>query len=161
MKSDAAISGCGQYRYWLSRVWTAQTLVQPMVFVMLNPSTADATIDDPTIRRCVGFAKRELAGGLVVMNLFALRATDPSALRRAVDPVGPENDEYIKRLLGDGYATVVCAWGSDPFARTRASEFLRLMDGRPLHCLGITKNGSPKHPLYVRGDHPLLQFPAL
>ena len=101
------------YRYALERRWDH---MRPyLVMVMLNPSTADAVRDDPTIRRCVGFAKKARAGGLLVLNLFAYRATDPRELREAADPVGPENDEIIKRHL-DGMSLyegtkVVAAWG--------------------------------------------------
>lgn len=160
MRKDALVSDCGQYRYWLSRVWRDQIRVgmPPLVFVMLNPSTADAVEDDPTIRRCIGFAKREMAGALMVMNLFALRSPKPEALRAAADPVGPDNDYHLKRLLGDGYATVVCAWGADKFAEQRASDFVSLMAGRELHCLGMTKGGAPKHPLYLPADAPLVRF---
>lgn len=161
MERRAKISECGQYRYWLSRRWGELRAGRPpIVFVMLNPSTADHEIDDPTIRRCISFAKREMAHGLMVMNLFALRATDPMALRTHPDPVGPENDDEIRRLLGDGYATVVCAWGAHSVAATRAEAFVRLTAGRSMYCLGMTKHGDPRHPLYVRRDQPLVPFPA-
>lgn len=160
MERDAFISDCGEYRYWLSRRWGGLCGGRvPFVFVMLNPSTADHEVDDPTIRRCIAFAKRENAHGLMVMNLFALRATDPKALFSHRDPVGPDNDCEIKRLLGDGYATVVCAWGANSFARSRSRDFIESMNGRQMFCLGTTKTGEPRHPLYVKGDQPLVPFP--
>ena len=107
----AEFSACGRYRYWLERRWSADS---PAVFVMLNPSTADAKIDDPTIRRCMGFAKREGHGGLVVVNLFGWRSSDPRQLVLADDPVGPGNTRAIGEALLMGATTsgrVICAWG--------------------------------------------------
>jgi len=153
----ALLSSCGKYRYWLSRQWSNLIAMHepPLVFVMLNPSIADHEVDDPTIRRCMGFAKREDARGMMVLNLFAARATDPKELTAMEDPIGPHNDSEIQRLLGDGYATVICAWGANKFAKKRASEFLENMAHRSLYCLGVTKDGSPRHPLYVPTDQPL------
>ena len=94
MKSDAVISDCGKYRYRLTRKWGYG---RPCGFIMLNPSTADALHDDPTIRRCVGFAKAWGCGALIVVNLFAVRATSPREMMRADDPVGPENKEHVQR----------------------------------------------------------------
>ena len=157
----ALLSPCGKYRYWLSRQWSHRIAVYepPLVFVMLNPSTADHEIDDPTIRRCMGFAKREDARGMMVLNLFAARVTDPNKLKAMEDPVGPDNDSETQRLLGDGYATVVCAWGANKIASRRAAQFLKNMEGRDLYCLGTTKDGSPRHPLYVPYSQPLIRFP--
>ena len=127
----------------------------PAVFVMLNPSTADANADDPTIRRCRGFAKAWECAGLLVINLYALRATDPTELGGPVDPVGPENDEHISAALYRA-GLVVCAWGATPAPRKsfRVERILRLAQdaGRPLHALGTTKHGDPRHPLYLRRD---------
>lgn len=161
METGANISACGQYRYFLWRKWGEMRAgCPPVVFVMLNPSTADETQDDPTIRRCVGFAKREMAQAVFVMNLFAFRSTDPKQLAVCADPVGPENDAEMSRLLKDGHATVICAWGAAPVAKERAKQFLDLMAGRQMYCLGTTKSGAPRHPLYVPADQPLVPFPA-
>lgn len=152
---DAAVSACGRYRYRLERRWSASG---PAVgFVMLNPSTADHRQDDPTIRRCVGFARRWGFGGLVVFNLFALRARDPALLFDAVaagsDPVGPGNAEHLRTAAGEH--SLVLAWGAraaavDGTARpTRVIEDLQTA-GASLFCLGRCRGGAPRHPLYVR-----------
>jgi hypothetical protein len=134
---------------------------------MLNPSTADGAQDDPTIRKCVSFADAWGYGRLVVVNLFAFRATDPGQLARTglTCPVGPENDAYLRRHAAD--AVTVCAWGSSvpksgrPAVRFRHHEVLRLLRqiGRPRH-LGMTKGGFPRHPLYLPGDCVPLSFPG-
>ena len=153
VKLSAAVSSCGKFRYSLGRHWGSEP---DLLFVMLNPSTADARVDDPTIRRCVGFAKREGAGGIQVVNLFAFRATKPEDMRAAVDPVGPENNDFLVDLFGR-HDRAVAAWGSGPY-HYRAGFVRRLaavMDCGLL-CLGKTKDGSPRHPLYVRADQPLV-----
>lgn len=147
----AVISSCGAYRYHLVRTWREPLFLSTracnLAFIMLNPSTADHAVDDPTIRRCMGFARREGYCGIDVVNLYALRATDPSELCAAADPVGPENDAYLLRCLANGEA--VAAWGSVPFARERILHVLSLLRGVKMFCLGANKDGSPKHPLYV------------
>ena len=151
------------YRYSLSRRWWHGRVA---AFIMLNPSTADATADDPTIRRCIHFAKREGCGALLVVNLFAYRATDPQAMRRADDPVGPANDVVLRQLLepgaGPAVAPVVAAWGTHGSFTTRAQVVTdRLLQaGVQLHCLGVTSTGQPRHPLYVHGDTPLQPYPV-
>lgn len=153
----AVISDDGLYRYKLTRTWDAAT--EHRLFVMLNPSTADADIDDPTIRRCMGFARRDGFGGIVVLNLYAFRATDPKQLKSAIDPVGPENDETLRREL-------VFAWrnGHKPIAAWGANaELERVEDVRDLsfvdwYALGLTKSGQPRHPLYLPGDAPLIEW---
>ncbi len=158
---SAVLSECGLYRYRLGRTWDADA--RPLVFVMLNPSTADATVDDPTIRRCVGFAKASDAGGIDVVNLFAFRATDPDDMAKADDPIGEENDLHLLRAAEGGFRTVV-AWGASVPKRHghRVNEVLRVlrMTGRTLYCLGTTKDGRPRHPLFVKADQPLVHFGA-
>lgn len=104
---DAELSECGEYRYRLSRVWDEAK--RPLTFIMLNPSTADAEVDDPTIRRCMGFAERERAGGIIVVNLYGFRTTKPSDLFQATDPIGPGNDRALKRAARQA-KSIVCAW---------------------------------------------------
>lgn len=174
LSKDACVSECGRYRTWLARR-------DPMfagrwaVFVMLNPSTADAEVDDPTIRRCRGFAARAGCTNFGVVNLFTVRSPDPKALFEADDPVGPEADDALERvfryldneaaatLVGEKPDLVICAWGACPGAapdwfRTLRRDRIaavrqRAEDGAwRLHCLGRTADGSPRHPLYVRGD---------
>jgi hypothetical protein len=158
-RREAVISGCGLYRYTLHR---PSEVLYPerstAAFVMLNPSTADATQDDPTIRRCRGFARGWGCAGLTVLNLYALRSTNPAELWKAADPVGPENDDYLRRMARE-YGDVVCAWGGNA-KPDRVAAFLRIMEGAAarLWCLGNTKDGSPRHPLYVRADQPLVRW---
>jgi hypothetical protein len=156
--STAQFSPCRTYRYTLTRTWGDEP---PAVFVMLNPSTADAMADDPTIRRCKQFARRERCGGLAVVNLFALRATDPRELRGHPDPVGEDNDWHIRERCAPA-ALIVAAWGAHGSLRGRdraVTEFLRVE--ADLRCLGVTASGAPRHPLYVRGDAPLMPYQAL
>lgn len=153
----AVISDDGIYRYRLNRCWPDG--IGQSVFVMLNPSTADASINDPTIRRCIGFARRWGRRGLVVVNLFALRATNPDALRSAADPVGPLNQAHVLEVLKDA-EEIVCGWGAFPFARQQAKIMQRWIEiaGRIPQCLGTTKAGHPRHPLYLSNDAPLRQW---
>lgn len=143
------------WRYLLTRIW--DPTIPPVVFLMLNPSTADALEDDATIRRLAhpksGFARRMGAGGLVVVNLFALCSTDPRALRRHADPVGPLNDAFIRQATA-GASTVVAAWGAAGVEHGRGARVAQTLRGRRvrLHCLGQTSTGQPRHPLYLPGD---------
>ena len=147
----ALISECGRYRYRLWRLWN--DLAPVMTWVMLNPSTADADIDDPTIRKCIWFAKAHGYGGIIVVNLFAWRATNPKELPKVADPIGPENDDHIlwacrAPMLG----SVVAGWGSDKFAQKRAARvkvLIRGSQGRTLHCFRKSASGAPWHPLYL------------
>lgn len=151
--ATATFSPCRTYRYALTRRWSDWPAA---AFVMLNPSVASAEVDDATIRRCSSFARSWGAGGLLVVNLFGLRATDPRELRRHPDPVGPDNDLVIGSLLAgdEPVGPVVCAWGAHPGTAERARRVLGLVANRELRplCLGTTKGGHPRHPLYVRGD---------
>lgn len=156
MKIGAIFSPCGLYRYWLYRRLERGGRKR-VLFVMLNPSTADEEVDDPTIRRCLGFARREHATELEVVNLYALRTPHPVVLRGHPAPVGPDNDQHLRSALR-GNDLVIVAWGADegPIrGRSSVVADLALDEGRALWCLGITKSGAPRHPLYVRGDQPL------
>lgn len=124
------------------------------LFIGLNPSTADEVQDDPTIRRCIGYAKRWGYGAYVMANIFAYRATDPKVMMRKDDPIGPYNDAWITRMA-EGAGVIVCAWGAHGEYMRRGDEVKRLLFGRDLMCLGKTKNGQPKHPLYLKADQPL------
>lgn len=167
------------YRPWLER---GPGNIGTMVFVMLNPSTADEKEDDPTIRRCLGFMRREGLDRLVVANLFTRRATNPHHLIHSDDPVGPEANDALDRAIQsvedpavlkahfpDAHpGTLVCAWGAfngapDWFLELRRMQVARVVDTaeklhRPLWCLGTTKDGSPRHPLYVAADAPLVRY---
>jgi hypothetical protein len=121
-----------------------------VTFVGLNPSTADETTDDPTIRRCMGFARRWGFDRLKMVNLYAYRATDPRHLWLANDPVGPENDHVLSLVFG-GSEYVVAAWGAHARPE-RLEQFADTFDGWQFWALGLTKDGAPRHPLYMRGD---------
>ena len=169
---SAEISGSGVYRYRLSRHWDFGKPV--MRFIMLNPSTADHNIDDPTIRRCMGFARREGSGGIVVVNLFGFRATSPKALwgLSQEDLEGPSNVGWVTaelnmaahdRNLGRP-GVVVAAWGGSwrPLKRQGIRPFPVLAYAAerqlPIYCLGVTRDGDPRHPLYIPADQPLRPY---
>ena len=154
----ADISPCGTYRYSLTRKTKCPLRwVRPALFIMLNPSTADATKDDPTIRRCISFAEREGCTDLTVVNLFALRATNPKELLVHTDPIGPLNDQKVKEMMEKHQNhLIVAAWGANKFAQERGT-LMKFLWG-PLLCLGKNNDGSPKHPLYVKGDAPLVEL---
>jgi hypothetical protein len=142
----AVLSEDGRYRYELRRAW--DPLAPTVLWVMLNPSTADDRQDDPTIRRVVGFSRAWGFGTVVVVNLFAYRATDPHALLQADAPVGPANDDTL-RLWAPRAAEVIAAWGLVPKRLRWRIPQARAALGRTMTCLGTTKEGDPRHPLYV------------
>lgn len=156
VRRSARISEGGRYRYTLVRRWDFGAVSRPPAqFIMLNPSTADAELDDPTIRRCVGFARALDAGGIVVVNLYAYRATKPADLWRADDPVGPDADLYLalvarRAVLED--APLIAAWGANA-KPDRVAEALRVIERSGatdrLTALGVTAAGAPRHPLYM------------
>lgn len=159
------------YRYLLWRQWSYPENPVDMrwcLFFMLNPSTADHTEDDPTIRRCIHFAKSTFyCHGLMVVNLFAARATDPKVLLSHPEPVGRLNDDYIELAVKKA-AVVVCAWGSKADLKywggeRRGSEYaLRLMNMHDqVVCLGRTKHGYPRHPLYLKNETEPVPFPTI
>lgn len=160
MHKDAILSGevIPAYRYWLLRSWLRTG--PRVLWVMLNPSTADASIDDPTIKRVVSFSTSWGFGSSAVVNLFALRATKPEQIYQSVDPIGPMNTAHIIAALLQA-DMVVAAWGAHgPFA-ARDKAVMRLLDRfwrKPVHCLGTTKDGCPLHPLYVKGDRELVRY---
>jgi hypothetical protein len=149
--TGAVFSPCETYRYRLWRTWRPRGRV--VAFVGLNPSTADATRDDPTVRRCIGFARAWGYGGLWMLNLFAIRATDPRVMRNAVDPIGPENDAHLLATAAAA-AKVVAAWGVHGTHRGRNEEVVTLLRraGIRISCLDLTKAGHPRHPLYANGS---------
>lgn len=157
MEKDAVISDCGQHRYRLDRRWAEGEIC---TFVMLNPSTADASLDDPTIRRCIGFAQREGCGALVVINLFSIRATDPVEIARAPYPNGPLAARHSAEVLRAAKGPVICGWGSHAMALGQVGVMTDLIQaaGHAPQCLGTTKSGAPRHPLYIRKDAPLMPF---
>lgn len=153
---SAVISDDGVYRYELRRTWHAGK--PPCCFIMLNPSTADANIDDPTIRRCIGFARSWECGQLIVVNLFAFRATKPAELYTARDPVGPENADYVRRAVdfADHHGgKIICAWGSHGEYMDQDLTVLGWIIeecSKPPLALSVTKSKQPGHPLYLKAD---------
>lgn len=145
-EKGAVLSTCGNYRYLLTRRWADGDTV---TWIMLNPSTADASIDDPTIRRCIGFSKEWGYAALRVVNLYAYRATKPEALKAVADPIGPDHAVHFMGAL-HASALVVAAWGACKHAKI--DHVKHILTNTLVHCLGVTANGSPKHPLYVKGS---------
>lgn len=148
MMTNAILSPCEKYRYALTRRWSDGPQV---LFVMLNPSTADATADDPTIRRCIGFAKAWGFGSLAVGNLFSFRTVSPHILRQSAEPIGELNDFWLG-TLNEKSTMTVAAWGNHGKLRMRGKT-VKLMLGE-VHTLGLTKTGQPRHPLYVAANTP-------
>ena len=146
LDSGAQFDPTGTYRYSLWRTWNASAL--RACFCMLNPSTADAMADDPTIRRCIGFARGWGFGAVEIVNLFACRATRPADLRAARNPIGCENDEAIRRAA-DRSDCFVAAWGNHGSYLGRALQVCELLAGVETLCLGLNTTGHHRHPLYV------------
>lgn len=147
----ALLSEDGRYRYTLNRIWGhPHDLV---TWIMLNPSTADANLDDPTIRRCIGFARAWGHGGITVVNIYAYRATKPADLWKAGDPTGPKNDETLRQALDQAARNgtpVIAAWGAHVGEYSGHWVYaLAHARGVQLLALGTTKAGQPRHPLYL------------
>ena len=149
----------GKYRYLLTREFGGSSTC---LFVMLNPSTADEVVDDPTIRRCIGFAWREGFGRLEIVNLYGFRATEPGVLFEAEDPVGSENDLTVEEALKRA-DLVIAAWGNHgghvPGRMGRVVDMLRI-SGQKSMCFGFTKQNQPRHPLYLASGVELVEFPV-
>lgn len=145
--NGAVFSPCRRYRYLLWRVWRPGDKL--VAFIGLNPSTADETANDPTVRRCIGFAERWGYGGLVMLNLFAFRATDPKVMKAEPEPVGPENDQAIWNAAM-AVDQVIAAWGTHGEHQGRDKRVRGQLQN--LYCLGTTKDGHPRHPLYLPND---------
>ena len=160
---DAYIDQSKRYRYWLSRTISSLEIGVELsgraVFVMLNPSTADAELDDNTIRRCAGFTYEWRCLELVVVNLFAFRSTNPKKLYGVADPIGVENDRWIQEKTEKAHV-VVAAWGCHGRHLGRAREVAAMMAklGRKIHHLGLTKDGFPSHPLYLPNSTRLVEL---
>jgi hypothetical protein len=147
MKRQTTFSPCRTYRYVLWRQWDATNHAYAL-FIGLNPATADEVRDDPTIRRCAGYARRWGYGALCMTNLFAYRTPHPEVMKAHPDPVGADNDRWLVKLA-KGAGVVVAAWGVDGTHLGRDRVVGRLLGGK-LSCLRLTKDGHPWHPLYLR-----------
>lgn len=149
-----------RYRYTLWREWPGadlfnQSIIGYVMFVGLNPSTADEMVDDPTIRKCVGFAKRWGFCALCMTNLFAFRATEPRKMEAEKFPIGSENDKWLVDCAR-GASAIVAAWGTRGAFMGRDEEVRKLLHG--MKCLRRTQHGFPEHPLYIPYDTPLTDF---
>lgn len=153
--SGAHFSDCRTWRYQLWRIWDPSK--RSILFIGLNPSTADETQDDPTIRKCIGFAKRWGYGSYLMCNLYGFRSTDPRGLKTIADPIGPGNDEGIKEFI-KAAATVVVAWGCHKGIKDRADAVLKLIPDP--QCLRVTDGGYPGHPLYIPYSRELQPYRA-
>jgi hypothetical protein len=153
MNCAAIFSECRTYRYSLSRDWGSG---QAVTFIGLNPSTADETSDDATIRRCIGFAKDWGYTRMHMVNLFGFCAPHPKALLEAEDPVGAENDVFLFELAKQS-SLIVAAWGVKGTYRSRHLEVRQMLPC--LHYLQLTRNGQPQHPLYLPRSLTPLHWP--
>lgn len=153
----AILSRDGVYRYLLTRTW--DRALKPLLYIMLNPSTADAVVDDPTIRVCMSRARLVGYGGIRVLNLFALRSKSPEALHRHADPIGPDNDMVIRTELS-ARPHVVCAWGA--WGRIKDRDRQVMQRCRDAECqtwaIKLNHDGTPTHPLRRSISSPLIQY---
>ena len=153
---NATFSSCRKYRYSLYRIWDKKKKL--ILFIGLNPSTADEKSDDPTIRRCSNYAKNWGYGGFMMANLFAYRSSLPCNLKKVKYPVGKDNDKYIVTLSKKADITVA-AWGNYGNLFNRDKQILNIIPY--LMCLKINKSGQPAHPLYLKKDLELIKFSRL
>lgn len=161
VEKDAYISTNGQHRLYLTRIWDRAL---PLVgFVMINPSTADATIDDPTIRKCMGYAEKWGNGGIYVVNLFSFRSKDPEDLHAASsEQRNSDVSDFYIRKAAEKCPVVVLGWGAngDPYL-DRVAEVYALLtqnSSTQVRCLKVTKSGQPGHPLYLKYEMPLIPW---
>ncbi|MBU4234070.1 MAG: DUF1643 domain-containing protein [Proteobacteria bacterium] len=153
-------SPCRIWRYTLERAWMppegCMGTREVVAFIGLNPSTADEVKNDPTVTRCINYARRWGFHGMFMLNIFALRSTDPRELYRHPDPIGPETDRYLTEVIQtQGVSLVVAAWGNHGALLSRGWDVINLVrnSGVNLHRLGeLTKQGQPRHPLYLKSD---------
>ena len=153
INKSAVFSSCRKYRYSLTRFWNSADGY--VLFIGLNPSIADEMVDDPTLKRCINFAKDWGYGGLIMVNLFAYMATYPSELKKATLPIGKENNKHILNGYQKSQLTVI-AWGNDGYLLGRDKEVLAIIEN-PM-CLNINKSGQPAHPLYQKKSQELINF---
>jgi len=161
--SRAAFSDCGRYRTFLERRWDGKPFGSPgfAAWIMMNPSTADEQVDDPTVRRARDFTRRWGFGAMVVLNIFALRATRPAMLLEAEDPVGPGNDAAIAEWAARA-EKVIAAWGLPPkplrWRGPAVAKLLREAGVQPM-ALKVTQSGEPGHPLYIAANTEPVPWP--
>lgn len=151
LQSGAVFSEDRVYRWLLWRLWGEHTKRKPrriVAFIGLNCSTATETENDPTVTRCINYARAWGFGGMFMLNAFAFRATDPRVMKAAANPVGVDNDKFLLMYAGQVSELVVACWGNHVTHRGRGEKMRELLAGRTVHCLGVNKSGEPVHPLY-------------
>lgn len=155
MQKSAVLSPCRTFRYVLTRVW--DTNLPRLLFVLINPATADEKKEDRTSKRVIGFAKRWGFGSVVIVNLFAIRSPYPVDIEKADAPIGPDNDKHIleQAQVAD---KIVCGWGRYGSHKGRDKSVLALLSGFELFALKITKEGHPWHPLYIPYSQELVKY---
>lgn len=158
MIGDALISPGGGYRYWLMRQWdyTKPTCV----FLMLNPSTADAKMDDMTVKKCIGFASIFGCGRFYIVNLFALRARSPAELWKSPDPIGPDNDRWIKEICDRHPKLIIAGWGAHGRKTDRYIRVSQILAAHKLFAIRQLADGHPEHPLMLPYNAKLVQIPV-
>lgn len=144
---SAELSACRNYRYALWRSWDSSKPI--VMFIGLNPSTADEAQDDPTLRRCINYAQAWGFGSVCMANLFAFRSAEPNDMKRAKNPIGTENDKWLKELVAQS-DLIVAAWGNDGSFLGRSTQVRKFLP--ELHCLKLNKSGEPAHPLYQKAN---------
>ncbi len=147
IKKNAILSQDRKHRYMLSRIWDENT--GAVVFIGLNPSTADENNDDRTIKKCIKYAKDWGYGGIYMINLFSFRATNPNKMLSALNPTNDENDKYIEKYINIG-KKVICAWGNDGSFQDRNNDITNKF--KDLYCLKLNQTGQPAHPLYLEDN---------
>ena len=160
IRKSAIISGCQQYRYLLTRRWAEDPRLLNVLWIMLNPSTAGANNDDPTIRKCISFSRQWGYGGIKVVNLFAYRATSPKDMMSATNPIGPENNGHIEHAGMWNVGLVMCAWGNHGAFLDRYKVVPQLTLDHDLYCLKQNSKEPfmPGHPLYIRNDTKVAKY---
>lgn len=156
LQSTAEFSPCRKYRYSLWRGWANDWQTNYCMFICLNPSKADETLDDPTVRRCIQFSKDWNYSGFCMTNIFAYRATNPKDMMAIDDPVGQENNRFLS-CIAAGAGIVVAAWGNHAVHQDRHNQIVELIPN--LKCLKTTKIGMPGHPLYLSKKLKPIDFP--
>ena len=147
MLRAAIFSKDRKYRYVLKRIWDDK--IKSCLFICLNPSTANEIEDDPTIRRCIGYANSFGYGGMVMVNIFAYRSTNPKKLKKVNNPIGKENNKYIEEMCLKA-DKIILAWGNNGELNNRGDIVIKELQQRyKLYCFGMNKSGQPKHPLYL------------
>jgi hypothetical protein len=155
MESGAIFDATGLYRYTLWREWDRTR--SRVAIIMLNPSVANETQNDPTIRRCIAFARSWGHGSVEIVNLFAYRTSYSKELLNATEPIGIDNDKYVLQASNRS-RRLVLAWGNWGYVRNRAGQVCNLLAEIEVHCLGLTRTGQPRHPLYLAKDTQLMPY---